>query len=866
MTSEDTNTEMPSPNGASQKPMPCSLGQKRFWFLEQFEPGNPALNIGVRWRLEGTVSDAAITAAFQTLLARHEILRTTFVEIDGEPHQSIADRVDAKPSFVDLTRLQPSVRQTEADRISAQDAQRSIDIRKDIPIRLTSLRLDERSVMILLSMHHIASDGASMGIIAHEFGLLVTAEMKGRDITLPPLELQFADYALWQADMVESGAFEEPGGYWSRKLGDMPYFEVPGDRPRPPKLGTESDFRFRVMSPDVVAAFEAAPPTFGRTLFDISATALARMLYAWTGRADVSIGTQVAGRDDVILEPMVGLFINTVVLRFDMAAAETARDLVAHAGAVIDDAMAHRQFPFEMLVHRLNPPRDPSRTPLFSVNYTLIRPVIRSERYDDIDLVSLPSQPTGAQYDLTFFLVKRADGWRLTCESSRALYDTSTVDRMLELWEAILGEMLQHPDARLQVRRPPEIADTTGSADRSGDTFEGSDDKVEQIRAIWSDVLKQTAITDSTHFFEAGGHSLLALRLLSRVRTVTGSTLPVAVLFQHPRFDGFVEAVTGRAPKATPSPAIVPAAAPEAVPAADVSRASLHDMDGAHGDDRQISLINDGGSKPPVIALNDGAIYHAVARIFEDRPFIDINVAEGQAANGLASKSFESFGRDAVRLVRRAQPHGPYTLVGHCVFGALAFEVAQQLRRDGETVSMVVMLDTLAPGYVEDMPRRDRTLRKLSMAHYSVIHFFELLGKVRRGEMSTAGLLFQYGFIRRNGLARVLERAGLAEKVDDGSEDYAQIVFGNQLLDARRRYRCSPYDGDVIQFRAMTAREGRLFDRGFGWSRILRGRYEIVVVPSDHFNMMKEPSATVVGQVLSQRLREIEARNAVDAK
>ncbi|HRK19459.1 MAG TPA: condensation domain-containing protein, partial [Hyphomicrobiaceae bacterium] len=490
---------------AARKPLPCSLAQKRFWFLEQFEPGNPALNIGVRWRLEGTVSDAAIATAFQTLLARHEILRTTFVEIDGEPHQLIADRIDTKVSFVDLTRLQPDVRQTEAERISAQDARRSIDIRTDAPIRLTSLRLDERNILLLLSMHHIASDGVSVGIIAHEFGMLIAAEMKGRDISLPALELQFADYALWQADMVESGAFEDAGAYWSRKLGDMSYFEVPGDRPRPPKLGTESDFRFRLMAPDVVAAFEAAPMKFGRTLFDVSTSALARMLHAWTGRTDISIGTQVAGRDDVMLEPIVGLFINTVVLRFDMAAAETARELVAHVGSVIDDAIAHRQFPFEMLVQRLNPPRDPSRTPLFSVNYTLIRPVIRSERYDDISLVSLPSQPTGAQYDLTFFLVKRADGWRLTCESSRALYETSTVDRMLEMWEAVLREMLQRPDATLQARRPSTIAAATETAVASTDAVEKDSDIVEQIRAIWSDVLKQPVISGSTHFFEAGG-------------------------------------------------------------------------------------------------------------------------------------------------------------------------------------------------------------------------------------------------------------------------------------------------------------------------------------------------------------------------
>lgn len=867
MTNNDPKMDTAKPAGAKRPPLPCSLAQKRFWFLEQFEPGNPALNIGVRWRFDGVVSDAAIEAAYQALLMRHEILRTTFIEKDGEPYQVVLERADSKVSFVDLTRLQAQARQAEAERISAQDAQRSIDITKEIPIRLTSLRLDDRSVMILLSMHHIASDGVSMGILAHELGLLVASEMKKRDAGLPALELQFADYALWQADMVENGAFDAAGDYWTEKLAHRRYFEVPGDHPRPAKLGTESDFRFRVMSPETSVAFEAAQPQFGQTLFNISAAALARMLQIWTGRDDVSIGTQVAGRDEVLLEPLAGLFINTIVLQFDMKDMASGRALMARAGTTIDEAMAHRQFPFEMLVQKLNPPRDPSRTPLFSVNYTLIRPVIRSERYDDIDLVSLPSQPTGAQYDLVFFLVKRIDGWRLTCESSRAVYDPATVDRMLAMWEAVLADMVRRPDAALAspeaLRAPaPDPAATVTRAD----TAAGGDP--EQLREMWRDILKLQDVTDQTHFFDAGGHSLLALRLLSRVRAMTGRSVPVAVLFQQPTFAEFARAVLadgGKMPAAAEAqPAAPGTVTPRPLPRDTTLQQPTLQKEPAD-EAKRISLINSGGSLPPVIALNDGAVYHAVARVLRDRPFIDIDVANTHDTNGAGGKSFESFGRDALRLVRAAQPHGPYTLMGHCVFGALAFEVAQQLTREGETVSLVVMLDTLAPGYVEDMPRRDRMLRKLSMVHYSVRHFFELVGKVRRGEMSTAGLLFQYGFIRRNGFSRLLERLGLVDKIEEGSDDFSQIVFGNQLLDARRRYRCAPYDGAAIQFRAITAREGRLFDRGFGWGRILTGKYEVTVVPSDHFNMMKDPAATVVGQVLNQRLFEIEHRSTQTA-
>ncbi len=215
------------------------------------------------------------------------------------------------------------------------------------------------------------------------------------------------------------------------RLPEMPYFEVPGDRPRPAAQGTECDFRIRVLDQASGDAFDAAAVKLGQTQFNIATTALALALKVLTGKSDIVIGTQVAGRDDVLLEPLVGLFINTVVLRFDLTRLSNGRELIDHCSSTISDALARRQYPFEHLVQTLNPPRDPSRTPLYSVNFTLIRPVIRSERFDGVDLVSLPSQPTGAQYDLLFFMVKRAEGWRLACESSRALYDAATVDRIL---------------------------------------------------------------------------------------------------------------------------------------------------------------------------------------------------------------------------------------------------------------------------------------------------------------------------------------------------------------------------------------------------------------------------------------------------
>ncbi len=801
MKSVDQHSQSGSDNAASTAALlPCSLAQKRFWFLEQYAPFNPALNIATRWRMDGAVTDAAVEYAYRSLVERHEILRTIFVEQDGEPFQRILDTAPTKISIVDLTRLQGAQRLEEAEKISSLDAQQSIDITRDTPVRMTMLRLDERSVMILLSMHHIASDGWSMGTLAHEFGALVAAFMNGRDSELAPLEMQFADYALWQTDMLASGAFDKDAAYWSDTLKELPYFEVPGDRPRPATLGSECDFRIRVLDKRLAINSTLPAVHFGQTQFNIATAALALTLKTVTGQSDVVIGTQVAGRDDVLLEPLVGLFINTLVLRFDLSthttARATARALVEKCSATIGDALARRQYPFEQLVQLLNPPRDMSRTPLYSVNFTLIRPVIRSERFDGVDLVSLPSQPAGAQYDLLFFMVKRAEGWRLACESSRALYDAATVDRFLALWETALKTLIARTDSPVELNVLPGSHLTKAHAapvlNQSQETTSQPTNAATptnfgyQIAQIWRDVLKVDNVDGTTHFFEAGGHSLLALRMIARVNDFTGSRVPVATLFQSPTLAGFTAAVAGKAAAAM---------------------------------DKQITRVKSQGQKPPVIALNDGAVYHAIARLLPDRPFIDLHMAGEGGSLQTTKRTFDEFAADAVRLIKAAQPDGPYTLMGHCVFGSLAYEAAQQLRRQGDEVSLVVMLDTIAPGYVEDMPLYDKLLRRFVLMRYAGRHFLELVGKVRRGEMSVAGMLFQYGFLRRSGLMRLLGRLQPEDQREYAPEDFAQIVFSNHLLDARRVHRCRPYAGDVMQFRANTAREGRLFDRGFGWAR-----------------------------------------------
>ncbi len=831
MIRDDLQNAMPPAPSDPDVALPCALGQQRFWFLEQFEPGNPALNVAVRWQMRGAVSDAAVEYAFATLVQRHEILRTRFVDRDGEPHQIVVNDPQTKITLVDLSRLTPDQRASETEEISLREARRPFDLETGPPVRLAMLRLDETSIVILLTMHHIATDGWTMGLLAHEFGVLVQEALSGNGEKLQPLEMQYADYALWQSDMVSGGAFDADADYWRATLADLPRFEVAPDKPRPPKLGTAGDFRLRNIAQTVMDPIEALARHQGQTMYTLAASALAMALAAETGRTDVVMGTQVAGREDLLLEPIAGLFINTLVLRFDLARATTARAVNDHCRAVIDGAMAHQRFPFEKLVEILNPPRDAARTPLYSVNFTLIRPVIQSERFGDVDLISWPSQMTGAQYDLLFFMVKRDDGWRMVCESSSALYDVTTPDRILARWEAALRHLLANPDTDLRTNPVPLGASTivvaSPARQPSAEAAPAAPDLDASILAIWRDCLGRPDLGMDAHFFDNGGHSLLALRMLSRVRALTGEAIPVARLFENPVLADFVACLK---------------------------------PDSGRAADPQIAHIQTSGTLPPVIALNDGAVYNAIAQhLGRDRPFIDLHLVGRDAMTaGRRHETFEEFAAEAVRLIKRAQPQGPYTVLGHCIFGAVAYEAAQQLRRAGDEVSLVVMLDTLAPGYVEDMPLHDRLVRRLQLLGSSGRYFIELAGKLHKGELALPSVLFQYGFIRRNGVLNLLERTGVVRPVVHTPEEYAEIVFGNHLLDARRAYRLKPYAGDVLQFRAHTAREGRLFDKGFGWGRWIAGAYDVIEVPSDHFSMMREPSAQVIGQEVARRLDEIE--------
>ena len=426
---------------------PCTLAQQRFWVLDRIDPGTAALNVAVRWRLEGDVSAELAERAFAAIIARHETLRTAIVEQDGTPVQVVAQAVPFRLPDIDLTRLEEAQRMPEALRLGAREARAPFDLTRPPLLRATLLRLEPRVSILLVTVHHVVADGWSIGVLAREFGRQYDAVAAGNAPDLPELEIQYGDFALWQQAWLASEALTPAREFWQQRLAGLAPFEVPPDKPRPPVQTDNGAIVSVVLPRPLTDALAALGRTRGATMYATSLAGLLTLLHRYTGQTDIVLGTQVAGRDQVELEPLVGNFINTVILRHSLDPSRRLAEVLEETRDTVQDALAHQQMPIEELIARIRPARDLSRNALFSVNFIFQRAFIRNESFRDFALVDIPSQTAGALYDLNFFMVERPDGWRMSCEYNIDLFEQSTVEGMLAALRTVFAGMVADPAA-----------------------------------------------------------------------------------------------------------------------------------------------------------------------------------------------------------------------------------------------------------------------------------------------------------------------------------------------------------------------------------------------------------------------------------
>jgi amino acid adenylation domain-containing protein len=459
---------LPAGGGAER---PLSFAQERLWFLDRLEPGGGLYNIGTAVRLVGRLDVVAFAAALGEIVRRHEALRTGFREgrreLAGRPAQVVEAWSPLGLPVVDLSALsgEPGgARATAVRRLALEEAARDFDLARGRPLRATLARLQADSAggpqhVLLLTLHHIAADGGSVGIFVRELGVLYEAFRAGRPSPLPELPIQYGDFAVWQRSWLSGAALAAQTAYWRQALGGAPTLELPTDRPRPTVRSPRGAHREMALPPGLTENLLRWAREQVATPFMVLLAAFEALLGRWSGQEDVLVGTPIANRNHREIEGLIGFFVNTLVLRGDLSGDPAFRTLVARTREATLGAYAHQDLPFEKLVEELAPVRDGSRTPLFQVMFTLQNAAASAASkttpgFGDLIAEGLEVAGETAKFDLTLSLLRGGErgfigGLMGDIEYSTDLFDASTMLRLGGQLETLLAAMMADPDRRL---------------------------------------------------------------------------------------------------------------------------------------------------------------------------------------------------------------------------------------------------------------------------------------------------------------------------------------------------------------------------------------------------------------------------------
>ena len=431
------------------KRFPASFAQQRLWFLDQVAPGNAFYNVDFAFRLTMPLQVDVLEHALNEIVRRHDSLRTTFHMIDGQPVQVVAPALALPLQVIDLSHLSDIEREAEAVRLASDEARRPFDLTRGPLIRTSLLRLGECDSVFLLTMHHIVCDGWSMHVFAGELTALYAAFAAGQPSPLPPLSIQYTDFAVWQRQWLQGPVLEEQLAFWKTQLMDVPVLRLLTDRPRPAVPTFEGAYHILTLPRELLDALKALSQAEGVTLFMTLLAAFKALLSRLTGQEDIVVGSPVANRNRTELEGLIGFFVNMLVMRTNLSGDPTFRELLARVREVTLRAYSHQDLPFEKLVEELHPERDLSFSPIFQVSFQLFEaPGASSDATDSGDQL-LRVQRGTAGIDLALDACEAADGLSVRIEYSTDLFDRASIVRMAEHFRVLLEGVVGDPDTHV---------------------------------------------------------------------------------------------------------------------------------------------------------------------------------------------------------------------------------------------------------------------------------------------------------------------------------------------------------------------------------------------------------------------------------
>ena len=429
--------------------LPLSFAQQRLWFLHQLEPDSAVYNCPAAVRFTGALNLAALAQSFNQVVRRHEVLRTRFGAREGSPVQIIASSLQVPLPIIDLSSLPAGRVEGEIGRLAQLEAQRGFDLSQDELLRTKVLRVSATEHVVVVTMHHIVSDGWSIGVLVKEVAALYEAYAQGSAPALEPPVVQYADYAHWEREWLQGEVLAEQLAYWKEQLAEAPVLELPADRPRPPVPSYHGAYESFELDQELSAALQELSRGLDATLFMTLLAAWQALLHRYSGQSDIVVGTPIANRPQAETEDLIGFFVNMLALRTDVSGNPRFSELVERVRETALGAYAHQALPFEKLIEELQPERDTSHSPLVQVVFVLQNAPQGDLSTLDLKLNYMEVDTSTAKFDLVVNVYELGDKLSFAFTYSTDLFEAASMQRLGQHYKELLAAVVENTDKRV---------------------------------------------------------------------------------------------------------------------------------------------------------------------------------------------------------------------------------------------------------------------------------------------------------------------------------------------------------------------------------------------------------------------------------
>ena len=806
--------------------LPLSFNQERLWLLEQLSPGSTAYNVPLALRLQGQPDVAALEQSFQEILLRHSALRTQFAAVDNRPVQLVTETVDDWSLAVKQlpASLSSSARATAIEQIIGEIARQPFDFTGKYLLRACLVELASTEHLLIINVHHIAFDGWSEGILWRELAVLYESFTQGKFSPLPELSIQYADFAVWQRQWLQNDFLAALNSYWQNKLGkDLSELALPTDYPAPALPTRKSSTYKLTLSASLTEKLKQLSYRSRATLFVTLLTSFKILLRTYTEQDDIFVCSPIASRNRPELKQLIGYLVNLLILRSDLSGNPSFEELLARVSKTVTGAYAHQDLPLQQLVQLGVGQKSLSQVMFVLQNSDRTAPTLSGLTVEELEVDN-----GMADFDLSLSLTEKQNELVGIWKYNTDLFSAESIATMAKHWQTLLEQIVADPATsidsllvlnkrdRQQLRAKAKLSASQAKSKSSATNSQPRNALELRLTRIWSEILDCQQINVQDNFFEIGGSSLLAFRLIGAIENTFDKKLPLSALLQAPTIEQL---------------------------------AKLIDQTGQTSSSSWLNPPRPGNSRPILFCIPPAGnsllgFANIVHHLGSDYPFY-VPQPLGLEGETEPHERVEDMAAHYIQEIQTIQPTGPYYLGGRCFGGIVAYEMARQLVEQGETVALVALIDGgLPPNIYRQMRNADGSKKAKSLAEYwqSFIYF------CRNGQLITI-LKYRY----RQQLRKLRARFSPNTAEPDPLMANVRRVFRSHMQ-ARANYMpSSSYPGKITIFASGTLR----LDQQDSWNELAIEGIECHFVGGSHGTIDQEP---YVG-VLAAKLREcLEAR------